>query len=186
MIHIIYFTIFTDIGGVIIRYFPVIFLCSINPLDGDIIHPSATYNLTKCSSKCSSSHYKCLKKYIFLKILFHLKKRLKSWNNRTCIALYCIDFHRSPPEVCGCLETTKVNEGCALDHKKHNTSSSAHLMMSKRDPYPSPKFENGFTLSGFRPLPVSVTLWTRNLPRARHQTWRILNCCMFGMFKMLQ
>ncbi|XP_075882523.1 cilia- and flagella-associated protein 276 [Nelusetta ayraudi] len=25
--------------------------------------------------------------------------------------------------------------------------------MSKRDPYPSPKFENGFTLSGFRPLP---------------------------------
>lgn len=72
--------------------------------------------------------------------------------------MYCIDFHRSPPEVCGCLETTKVNKGCALDNKKTQHVLLCPFNMSKRDPYPSPKFENGFTLSGFRPLPVSVTL----------------------------
>lgn len=33
-----------------------------------------------------------LKIYIFLKILFHLKKRLKSWNNRTCIACIVSTF----------------------------------------------------------------------------------------------
>lgn len=120
MIHIIYFTIFY-------RYRR----CHHSIFYGYLL---VLYQPTRWRHNPSVGHIQpnkmlqMLKKKIFLKILFHLKKRLKSWNNRTCIALYCIDFHRSLPEVCGCLETTKVNKCCALDNKKHNTSSSAHLI----------------------------------------------------------
>lgn len=49
----------------------------------------------------------------------------------------------------------------AQKRQYQNTSEQIafSLKMSGRDPFPSPKYEDGFTLSGFRPQQVSL-LWT--------------------------